>query len=540
MTDESRRWLAFLVLAAAVALAYFNSLNGAFTYDDKVEVVGNQTIRMLEQWRMVVAYNVSRPITVMTYALNFHYAGMEPFSYHVVDVALHVVNVGLAMVLGTTVARVLQHEQPLFVGAAAALVWGVHPLNTEAVSYVTGRSEQLTALWILLALWMWLRWSADGDWRACVGAWVCTVLGAFTKEVAVVLPVAFLLMDWLVVRRVRWQAHIPSALGLIAFFGLRYEIYGDVISNVPAQRSLDVQLWTTAEVIWRYVGLSVVPVGQSVFHDHPETGPSLTSVTGMLGLVGVTGLALWKRHPVYSTAWLLFLLILAPSSSFVALKETMAEHRVHTSLWALVFAGVWAVSRFKATPYVLGALWVVFTVLTLHRNTVWMTESALWADAAQGNPDSAEAWYGYGDALFLERQLDESVKAYERATELAPNNANAWNNLGRSEATLGNFAAAETAWKEALKVSPSYCRAHSNIGQLKMRTGDYLEAENWFNTALVYCPRNCRSHAMLGRLYGWELDEKDNARAHFEVYQEHCDADSQAEEVRQWVMELTW
>ena len=73
-----------------------------------------------------------------------------------------------------------------------------------------------------------------------------------------------------------------------------------------------------------------------------------------------------------------------------------------------------------------------------------------------------------------------------------------------------------------------------------MRTGDYLEAESWFNTALVYCPRNCRSHAMLGRLYGWELDEKDNARAHFEVYQEHCDADSQAEEVRQWVMELTW
>lgn len=537
---EAQHWAALGVLLLAVVATYWNGLHGPFTYDDKVEVIGNETIRMLEQWRMVVAYNVSRPVTVMSYALNYHYAGAEPFTYHVVDVALHAVNAGLAMLLGSTIARVREHPAPLITGAAAALVWAVHPLNTEAVSYVTGRSEQLTALWVFLALWLWMRFSSEGDWRAWAGAWLCAVLGAFTKEVAVVLPVAFLVLDALVMRRVRWAAHLPGLVGLLGFFGLRYETYGDIISNIPPQRSMDLQLFTTVEVIVRYLALSVVPVGQSVFHDHPETGASVRSLAAGGFLVGVTGVALWKRHPIYSTAWLLFLLVLAPSSSFVALKETMAEHRMHVSLWALCFAAVWAVSRHEKARYGVLPVVLVFGALTLNRNRVWASEAALWADAAEKNPNSAEAWYGYGDALFLSRDLEGSAKAYARSTELSPDNPNAWNNLGRTEATLGNFDAAEDAWKGALKASPSYCRAHSNIAQLKMRSGGYREAETWFNTALAYCPKNCRAHAMLGRLYGWELDEKDNARAHFEVYLEHCDTDSQVAEVKQWVMELTW
>ena len=540
--DEVRRWLTFAALAAVVLLVYANALHGEFTYDDKVEVIGNKTIRMLERWRLVLDYNVSRPVTLFTYALNFRYAGYEPLSYHLVDVLLHVVNAGLALLLGHALASALGHGRPLWTAGAAALLWAVHPLNTEAVSYVTGRSEQLTATWVFLSLFLWTRFSSEGDWRACVGAWAVAVLGAFTKEVAIVLPVAFVLVDLLVTRRLRWLSHLPGVVGLVAFFWHRYDAYGHLISSLPPERPLDVQLWTQAEVIWRYVALSILPWGQSVFHEHPETGLTLRSGLAALGLAAVTGAAIWRRHAVYSTAWLLFLLVLAPSSSFVALKETMAEHRAHISLWALCFAGAWALSRLPLARFqgAVAVLCVVLAPLTVRRNQVWATEVALWGDAAHVNPESCEAWYGYGDALYKARDLEGATRAYGRATELCPDNANAWNNLGRAEATLGNDPKAEEAWKQALRVSPSYCRAHSNLGQLKARSGDYLAAETWFQTALVYCPRNCRAHAMLGRLYGWNLDEKANAQAHFEVYLEHCETDAQIDDVRQWVMELTW
>ncbi len=551
--QEAARWLAFALLLLVVVVVYANGLHGEFAYDDKVEVIGNRTIRVLERWRLILSYNESRPITLFSYALNFRYAEYEPFTYHLVDLALHAVNAGLALLLGTSIAQLREHPRPLWTGLAAALLWAVHPMNTEAVSYVTGRSEQLTATWVFLALWLWTHWSSEGDWRSLAGAWLAAALGAFTKEVALVLPVAFLLVDLLLTRRpVRWIGHLPGVAGLCAVFWYRYETYGFLITEGPAQRELGVQLWTEAEVVLRYLQLSVLPIGQSVFHDHPETGATLRSVSAGVFLIGATALALWRRHPIYSTAWLLFLLVLAPSSSFVALKETMAEHRVHISLWAVCLAFSWGLSslplrRFQGTVLVLA---VVLGALTVRRNQVWATEVSLWDDATQKNPNSAEAWYGYGDALFLagdagdprraDRQLEESAKAYRRATELAPKNTNAWNNLGRAEATMGHHEEAEEAWKEALKVSPSYCRAHSNLGQLKTREENYLEAEKWFNTALAYCPRNCRAHAMLGWLYGWELDEKENAQAHFEVYLEHCESDAQIEDVRQWVMELTW
>ncbi|MCB9761324.1 MAG: tetratricopeptide repeat protein [Alphaproteobacteria bacterium] len=547
--EEAARWGAWLVLLALIALAWSNALHGAFTYDDKVEVIGNKTIRFLEQWRLVLAYNWSRPITIGTYALNFHAAGFEPFSYHVVDVVLHGVTAGIAMLLGVALAEARQLPRPLWFGFFGAGLWALHPLTTESVTYVTGRSEQLCALFYLLGCLAWTRWCLEGGAARAALALGAMVLGIFSKEVAVTMPVAFLLIEVFAIRggdlrAVRWRRYAPWALAVLAFLGLRWRIYGAITTPHPALRPLGVQVFTEAEVIWRYVQLSVVPLGQSVFHDHAPTGPTARSIAAMLGLIGIVGgsIAARSRAPLIALGSLWFLLVLAPSSSVVPLKETMAEHRAYVSLLGLCWIAAAGLSRLprNAAVAVFAAAAMLLGTLTWKRNAVWATEVSLWADATQQNTASAEAWYGYGDALRLAKRLPEARDAYTRSAELAPGLLDAWNNLGMVEAMSGRDKAAEDTWRKLLRDHPTYCKAHNNLGLLHARNERPLDAAAEFRTTLAYCPRDCRAHRYLGELYAGPVDDREKAILHLETFLDVCPDDTMSDEVRALLNKLTF
>ena len=273
---ELARWLGFAILAALVVAAWSNGLHGEFTYDDKVEVIGNRTIRVLDDWWAIASYNFARPILIATYAINFHFARFEPFTYHVFDVALQAINAGLVMLLVAEGAALLGRRHALRSGLVVAGLWALHPLQTEAVSYVTGRSEQLCAAFFLLGLTLWLRFLRDRDralWLAAHGAFLAAAL---SKEVAAVMPLAMLLLEWLFVRggrlrAVRWNAYTGFALLLLAAGLIRWRLSGALLPR-ESDRSWAVQCWTQIEVIWHYLQLYVAPYNQTVFHDFPETG----------------------------------------------------------------------------------------------------------------------------------------------------------------------------------------------------------------------------------------------------------------------------
>ena len=198
--------MAWLILAGLVGLAWANGLHGEFTYDDKVEVVGNRTIRFLEHWRAMLGYNVSRPVVITTYALNHHFSGSDPFAYHVFDVIIQAINAGLAMLLIVEIATVRNHPRPLRLGMIAAAFWVLHPLSTESVTYVTGRSEQLVAMFGLWTCWGWIRWLRGGSLETWCWCWVGVVAAGLTKENGVVVPVLMLMLEYLVVQGGRLRA----------------------------------------------------------------------------------------------------------------------------------------------------------------------------------------------------------------------------------------------------------------------------------------------------------------------------------------------
>ncbi len=557
MSPEARasalRWAGFALLAVLVLAAWANGLQGEFTYDDKVEVVGNRTIRTLEDWHLVLAYNASRPVVILSWALDWRLWGLSPAGYHAVNLLVHLLNAGLVLLLGEEVLRRLGWRAPLLPALAAAALWAVHPMTTEAVTYITGRSEALCATFYLGAVLEWLRWRREGGGFHLFLAFLAFLLAAATKEVAATIPPMILLMELGLpserpLGRRGLLALAPFWLSLLAGAWLRKALYGVFITD-QWLRPLQVQLATELEVIVRYLQLWLLPVGQSVFHDHPPA-PGLLHwqpllCLGLLCVAAAVAIQQRRRRP-----WLLvcagwFLLVLLPSSSFVPLKETMAEHRTYLAGWGLCLAAVLVVAPLAARRWglalgLVAALVLALATATHLRNRAWASEVALWAQAVDRNPASAEAWYGYADALRFAKEFDRAVIAYREAVELDNLFLDAWNNLGIALAEQGKAAEAREVWLETLQRHPSYCRAHNNLGWLYFRQRRWESALAEFRTTLSYCAGNTQAHFAMGNIY---FGPRRDARRAVYHYQQVIDLDPafpERELIKERLLQLTF
>lgn len=569
-------WLGLLVL---VLLAWRGALDAPFVYDDKLEVVGNATIRVLDEWRAILTYRPSRVLVIASYAINYHFAELDPVPYHIVNLIIHGLCVGAALSLAEALGRLAGHARPLGVAVIGVGLWAVHPMTTQAVTYITGRSESLCALFCLVSLSLWaqalLQERATG--KADMGGRILSMLAAvgalLSKEVGVMLPPALLLLEIFFpsrgpaaaghgsllarLRAVRWLYFLPLAQLVVGAMVLLVQVTGGLIPR-EVERPLGVQLLTQAEVWMRYVALWLLPVGQTVFHVVPDVDPlAPRAALAGLGWIAMVGLAvIWgQRVPLAGFALSAGALFLIPSSSVAPLKEHMAEHRAYAlGLW-LALAIAWSVSaprKDRGLPraprldlHRLGALVGVALIgflpgLTDARNAVWSSEVALWREATARNPESGAAWYGLGDALRFEGKYNPAMAAYQKATELDPSNLDAWNNLGISRAELGDVDGASEAWRSLLRRSPTYCKAHNNLGFLALRRREWDMALIELNTTLSYCPDNVLAHWGLGNVYFGPRREPERAIFH---YQRVLDLDPDFQhgpEIRQRLLELTW
>lgn len=553
----ARRGL-WLLIGLLVLVAWAGGLDGPFVYDDKVEVIGNPTIRMLEEWRAIVAYNVSRPLLISTYAVDLSNHGFEPRGYHVTSLVIHVLAVGAALFLGESVARRCAHPRPLVVAGAAAALWAVHPMVTESVSYITGRSESLCGLFVFLSLGCWIR-ATGVEARGEAGwAWRLLALLAFagaitSKEVGAMLPVAFLWSELVLgppgsvaerLRRPRWRWYLPLVLLVVLAAWLRLQHAGTLLHS-EVDRPLAVQLTTMSQVWLRYLGLWLLPLGQTLFHHQPDLAPG--TLEGALSIGGwvamlAAGAAWGLRVPGAGWALGCAALFLVPSSSFVSLKENMAEHRAYQQgLYLLLAVGLSLRGRaLRLTPAVSLALLLPLLLATRARNEVWSSEVALWEEATERSPRSAEAWYGLGDALRFAGQLEGAEEAYERSVELDEANLEAWNNLGLARAERGDAEGATEAWKEALERRPSYCKAHNNLGSLAFRKRQWDAAIVEFRTTLAYCPESVVAHYHLGRIYDEFRHDRVRAVRHYEAVVALNPTFARIELVRERLLALTF
>lgn len=526
-----RPWLPPVLIAAAGVLAFASGLDGAFVFDDVGNIV--DTTRIRDLW---ASFSGPRPVVGFSLGLNYALGGLETGGYHVFNITVHVLAaLALFGVVRRTLARI---DRPAYVAPAAsslalsaALLWVVHPLQTQSVTYVIQRSEAMMGLCYLLTLYAFIRAvTASRGWPWYVASIAACAVGMGCKEVMVTAPFMVLLYDAVfiggsivtAVRR-RWVIHA----GLFATWGVL--IVNGVLRVFSTTADTEVGFgvheltWldyarTQPEVILHYLGLAFWP-GRLCLDDLwpvQEQWGVFAVTAGVLGLLALATLVLLlrRRRVGYLGAW--FFVVLAPTSSFVPIRDLAFEHRMYLPLAAIALAvvlGADALARFAArrreipdrsrrlasivaVVLVTGAL----AVRTARRNRDYASPLRTWQAVVDLRPENDRAQQNLGSALLTERRIDEAEPHFRRAVELNPDNANAHVNLGTIAAQRGAFDEAVVQYEAAIRAAPENAAAHNNLGSLYARRGDMDRAYERYAEAVRLEPGYVQARFSLGRI----------------------------------------
>lgn len=426
-------------LPSATAFAYLGALVAAFQFDDYNIIVDNPAVHGLDAWWAQMP--AIRPLLKLSYALNWSISP-KPFGFHAVNLLLHLANTALVWQLSAyfPAAAGLPAERHTRARQLTTLLFALHPIQTEAVTYVSGRSMSLMTLFALLGLIVWLR----ADERPRPGLWLAGAVAAFTaalasKEVAVVLPLLLLLFP----RRPgnphtrRNALPILVALPLLFLPLLAWLGYGYLLS-APPPRSLAANLASEVNALFYLLGQLFRPHALNIDPDLPEyPGWSLLPLlqAGLLaGLLAYAWLTRGRRPWLFfGLAW--WLLCLIPMYSLIARVDLANERHLYLSgiglYWiaAVLLAGhAWfaPAARWRALLIALLLPGVMFTAV---RNADYRDEVSLWRVTAQCSPGKARVWNNLGYAYALAGQEAAARAAFSAALRLQPEHARAQRNL---------------------------------------------------------------------------------------------------------------
>ena len=528
-----RGWRLSAILFLVPFGIYLQSLGHAFHYDDFHSIVNNPHIRSLENVAEFFTnprlFSVNpesamyRPVLMATYALSYAVGGDRPGGFHGVSLALHSLN---AMLVFWTLLALRQSKSISFL---AAFLFAIHPLNSEAVNYVSSRSELLMASFFLASCLSYLNYRDTGKAGWYASTFLFAALALLTKEVAVVLVAGLVLCDWFLGgwRRVRsrWRSYLPFVALDLAYLAISSQIVGKALLQ-PA-RALDTQLWTQLKAMSYYGYLSIVPVKLNVEHQFIiSRSPADPAVIAAGLAVAFVMALLWALR---RDRWLPFtaalgLLLLAPAI-VVPLIVLVNEHRLYLAsmgsalllsrcLCALPFS---AVARpASATFAIIATFAIVLIIFTVTRSQVWSDELSLWQDSAPKAPFMVKPHLRSADAMVGAGRYGEAEAAYKRALELRPRHPAARNNLGKLYRSVGRLAEAEDQFRAVVAASPGIVAARLNLAGQLYRSGDWEQARQEYERVLDFDDADEVALRALGRI---ALQDQGDPQLAFEYYQ---------------------
>jgi len=487
-------------------MAYYNSFAGPFVRDDVPAIAKNLAIRHLDKIGQILnpAPNSlvgGRPLLNLSYAFNYAISGTSVWSYHALNLAIHLL-AGLLLfgvVRRTLLCPALRHrfgEAALPLAMTAAVLWVVHPLQTEAVTYVSERAESLAGLLYLLTLYGFIRGCASSrPHRWFVVSVMACGFGTLVKEIIVTAPLIVLLYDRTFVQgsfREAWRRHQWLYWGLMGSWFITIRL----LMGIPG-RGVGYGLgvgWRTyalteCRVVVQYLRLAFCPYPLIFDYGTPwakTAGEVMPYACILIVLLVGTGIALYWRPAIgFAGAWVF--LILAPTSSVVPIVFLpMAEHRMYLPLAAIItlfVTGIYASIGPKSMIIFL-ALAAILGLATVRRNDDYHTEIALWSDLLRKRPEYADAHVMVAISLLhLGREADAAVQ-FQEAEKLDPSLDASFDRIGAEMLKNGQAAEAMKYFKAALQMNPASALTHYHLGLAYVQSGMAPAAIIQFQAAL--------------------------------------------------------
>ncbi len=463
MAEGKRNPLAWMPAAVAAAgiIVYLNSFQGAFLLDDAVHILERESSREFSKiWG-------SRPVVNFTLVVNYRLGGHEVFGYHLVNLLIHL---AAALTLFALVRRTLRLD-PIrdrfdaaapWIALVTALVWVVHPLQTQSVTYVIQRGESLMAMFYLLTLYCTLRGATSPRGAKWYGAAVAAcALGMGSKTVMITAPLLVLLYDriflagsWKGVLRARALLHaglaatwtVPFLTGVAGYVldpGVTDKNVGFGAEGLSA---IDYAL-SQPGVLLHYLRLAFWPHPLCLDYGWPVAQSARAIVLPGVVITGLFLVTLWllRKRPRPGFVAASFFVVLAPTSSIVPIRDLAFEHRMYLPLAAVILLTVLGVRRLlahlvargvieaAAVPGLAAVLAIAVAGLlgwrTVDRNRDYRSDVVMWGDVVARRPDNARGRSNYGIALLRQGRIEEARPQFETALALGPDDPAALNNI---------------------------------------------------------------------------------------------------------------
>ena len=500
------RWLFLLFLGLAI---YGQTFGFDFVFDDNFFILNTPYIRSFDLINQIWAIlPKTRMVGIYSFALNYSINHLNPQGYHIFNFLVHLLAVGLVWALASLLFKIAEckaPELPFFI----ALLFLVHPCQTQAVSYISQRFESMATVFYLGSIYFYLRGRISPILKHkilffgfCIGL---AFLGILTKEVAATIPLTIMAAEGIFFTKKRSSGKvcfILMALSLLFFMVFmklaRTDLSVFFNSHPFASASHDGDvitskgyLLTQMRVFLTFMRLLALPIHQNLDYDYPlSTGilhPPLTLI-GMcfIGMIIFLSVKLRERHPLiaFGLAWVLitFSINLAPRANIIF------EHKLYLISFGFLLVMVSALSIIiRESRLLVGLLITIIIVLSAMsflRNQVWQNEMTLWQDVTQKSPHKAKPYNGLGVAYGLQGNVIEAISNFDKAIEINPDFPEALNNRGNAYIKQGNYSQAKIDLNRAIAIKPDLPQAYTNLGVINFQEGNLKGSLSDYNKAI--------------------------------------------------------
>lgn len=531
------RWASVGVLALIFILGfliYGNVLHGEFQFDDKSFIVQNKNIKDISDIPAIWKADrfPSRFLTFLTFAANFHFNGLDTFGYHLVNVLIHLINAFVVfccarLILSSTNVRAMFDARRAWaVALVTALIFLAHPLQTQAVSYISQRFASVATLFYLLSFYFFVKGRMDSNNRMLfVVSALSAVLAMLSKEISFTLPFMLIMADYCLVlseekrkefkQGVPWPYVFMLTFLLITplllkfnyqFVFLAFRQAGNADEGVVNSLTY---LLTQFHVIPFYMWLFIFPWVLNLDYEFPLSTNFFEPGT----IFGVVFIALLlflasravRRHAIYAFCLFWFFISLIVEASILPIPHVIFEHRMYLPSMGLCL--LFAVFLFRLVRDMRVAIVVAVLVIagfsygTHERNKVWQTEISLWSDVVKKSPHKSRPYDNLAAAHIRRGEYALAKPYLLKAMQLNPKNYANMVNLAQVYLSENDSQRAKNILMDVVRLKPFYGDALNNLGLIYMREGNFLRAEVYFKEASKVKRSSVESLLNLGALY---------------------------------------
>lgn len=509
-----RGWIGYGLLALAVFVVYSPVLFFDLTYlDDNVWLLDYQwyvkdpaNLYKVFIEPDLISRLFFRPLLNISFMVNALVWGEQPWGYHLTNILFHAVNTCLIF----TLLKTLDYERRL--SWSMALVFGLHPVLTQATAWIPGRTDSFFAMFAFGSMIAFFCFARNPRGITLAAHLTLLLSALLSKETGVGIPAAagiYVLLSRECRRR--WTVYWPAALGWIIVTG-GWAVWRAKVLEKGGSAGLDVIVQSVignASALLSYGGKILLPVNLSVL----PVLKDIRLVYGVLALALLIALLIWKRRGIdksrviFGIVW--YGLFLTPSLVLSFLKH---EYRVYVPMAGLVICLMEVLKNFslKKTRWILAAVAAVFAVQTVFYSFSFRDRMTFWQEAARTSPHSPLARRNLGAMHYLEGNLEKAETEFLASLELNPRERMVHNNLGLIYKAQGNLEQAERYFLEEIRINPDYDNVYFNLGLLYAQTNRPERAIQAWETCVRLNPKYIEAYKYLHYLYS-QMGDKEKA-----------------------------